>query len=190
MGDVQCQRGKEWLYPLFVVVVDPHLLLGVESGYRKDGDALLSECSLQFRPALLIAVGELVDLVVNHRDELIAVGEGVRTDVDKTVNVGTQETGHADHEELVHVPVADGHELDPLEYRVGGVHGFLQTAPVESQPGDLPVDVQTAVVEIGLALLGHRITSYRISSSPSSLCRNGCPQTFRGRGGPRRVREW
>ena len=52
-----------------------------------------------------------------------------------------------DHEELVEVRVEDREELDPLEQRPARVERFLEHAPVEGQPRDLPVEVERVVVE-------------------------------------------
>ena len=50
------------------------------------------------------------------------------------------ETGDADHEELVEVAGEDREEPGPLEQRHVFVHGQLQDALVELQPGDLPLE--------------------------------------------------
>ena len=55
-------------------------------------------------------------------------------------------SGNADHEKLVEVGREDGEELQPLEQRDCGIHGFFQDSGVEFDPADF------AVEERGLAI--------------------------------------
>ncbi|MCZ7687712.1 MAG: hypothetical protein M5U28_56810 [Sandaracinaceae bacterium] len=52
----------------------------------------------------------------------------------------TEQTGDADHEELVEVPRGDGRELEALEERNVGVARLVEHSLVELQPAQLPVD--------------------------------------------------
>ena len=64
------------------------------------------------------------------------------------------------HEELVQVVADDGQELDPLEQGGAGVVRLVQHALVEGQPGQLPVEVETGIVEVDL-LRGGRCLFHR-----------------------------
>jgi hypothetical protein len=50
------------------------------------------------------------------------------------------EPGHADHEELVEVRAEDGEEFHPLEEGHARVLRLFEDAPVELEPGELPID--------------------------------------------------
>jgi hypothetical protein len=53
------------------------------------------------------------------------------------------------HEELVQVGRRDAEELDPLQQRVGGVPGLGQHALVELEPGQLAIQVERGIREVG-----------------------------------------
>ncbi len=59
------------------------------------------------------------------------------------------EVGDPDHEHLVQVRLPDGRELGPLEQRHGGVLSELQDAVVELEPGELAVEVERRVLQVG-----------------------------------------
>ena len=63
------------------------------------------------------------------------------------------EVRHPHHEELVEVRLPDRAELDPLEQRHRGVLGELEHPVVEVEPGELAVEVERGVLEVGLALV-------------------------------------
>ena len=57
------------------------------------------------------------------------------------------QAGYADHEELVHVGEQDGQEFGALKKRVAGVLGFFENPPLEGQQAQLPVEIETGVVQ-------------------------------------------
>ena len=59
------------------------------------------------------------------------------------------QAGDADHEELVEVRAEDRRELQPLEERLVGLLGELEHALVEREPGELAVEVELGIVEVG-----------------------------------------
>ncbi len=59
------------------------------------------------------------------------------------------EAGHADHEELVEVVLVDRREVDALEQRDARVLGELQDPVVEVEPGELAVEVEGWIGEVG-----------------------------------------
>ena len=94
-------------------------------------------------PAVLRA-----DAVVDAREDL-GGGQAVgAASVDPGIDL-VMHAGDADHEELVEVRDEDGQELQPLDQRQRLVLGELQDAVVEVQPGELAVDVEGVVAQIG-----------------------------------------
>ena len=57
--------------------------------------------------------------------------------------------GHPDHEELVQIGLPDGGEADPLQKGYRDVLGQLEDPVVEVQPGQLAVEVERGVLEVG-----------------------------------------
>jgi len=145
VGDVQPQRGEQRVDPLPVELGDPCLLVRVEVQVPLDVDALVGQLGAEDRPAVAVLLQEPLDGLGHPLHQGVVVDRGVvRTGDGRALDY----PGDADHEELVHVGVADGQELDPLEQRVALVEGLLEASPVELQPGQLPVDVVALVVEV------------------------------------------
>ena len=64
---------------------------------------------------------------------------GLRIDVVR-INMGKiQKAAHPNHEELIQITGKNLHELQTLQQRYGGVHGFLQYAVIEPQPAEFSV---------------------------------------------------
>ena len=61
------------------------------------------------------------------------------------------EVGDPDHEHLVEVRLPDRRELGPLEQRHRRVLGELQDPVVEVEPGELAVEVERGILEVGTA---------------------------------------
>ncbi len=51
-------------------------------------------------------------------------------------------------EELIEVAAEDGHKLEPLEQRGSRVERLVQNAPVELEPGELPIEVEGWVADV------------------------------------------
>ena len=60
------------------------------------------------------------------------------------------EPGDSDHEELVEVVLVDRGELEPLQQREARILGQLKDTIIEVEPGELAVEVEGAVGELGL----------------------------------------
>ena len=79
-----------------------------------------------------------------------------------------EEPGHPHHVELVQIGGVDRAEAQTLEQRHLGILGQLQDPSVELQPGHLPVEVQTGIVEVGYYRLGQGdiVLSHRLPPGP------------------------
>jgi hypothetical protein len=146
-ADHQRGEGREDL----VVEAGPDLLaLGLARAVQgEDLDPVLLEGGAK-RPleAPLQPLVEVEGSLPNRRD-LLARRQPVRTArVDAGVHL-VPEPGDPDHEELVQVGRVDRAELDPLEQRHGGVLGQLQNPLVEVEPGELAVEVEAGLLQVG-----------------------------------------
>ena len=88
--------------------------------------------------------GDRVDLLVG-RQAVGATPGAARLDV-------VVERRQPDHEDLVQVRLPDRAELDPFEQGNRGVLGELEDAVVEVEPGELAVEVERRVLEVGLVI--------------------------------------
>jgi hypothetical protein len=89
-------------------------------------------------------------VAVDDRVELLLRGEPVGRWLADPRGQLSLETRHPDHEELVEIGAEDRQELDPLEQRRALVHGFMEDARVEVQPGELPIEIRLWALSFGL----------------------------------------
>jgi hypothetical protein len=145
VGHVERQRGEQRVHPLPVELGHPCALVWVELGYAHDAYPLVRELGPEGHPAQLVLGDEVPYLLGDLLHEAVVIHAGVVRAGDRVL---LHDAGDADHEELVHVRMAYGQELDALQQGVGFLERLVQAPAVEPQPGDLPVDVVLLVVEV------------------------------------------
>ncbi len=177
--------------PLPVEPCHPRPLVRDQVLHLLNGYARLGELVLDVVPAPGVAGDQVLDGGRDGLQERVPVyPQVVRAEEG---HLGHQPR-HAYHEELVHVAAAYGDELHALEDGVAGVLGLLEAAPVELEPGQLPVDEVLLVVEV--RLFGHPHSSFlrliltdsQWANSPSAVERTSIVGAMASR--PSCVRYW
>lgn len=134
-----------------------------------DADALLGEGRAHDLGELVrmarVHLPELAGEPVHHLGRREAVGPArVHPGLDLPMHAR-----HSHHEELVEVRGVDRQELQPLEQGHGAVFAELEHPVVEVEPGELAVDVEARICEVGLGGGGgHALLDCHVCDSSST----------------------
>ena len=95
----------------------------------------------------MIALGQqLLDLTADRnklRRRAHTVGSGFgRSGFDLS-----NQSGHADHEELVEVGTQDGEELQTFQQRIRFILRFIQNPMLKSEQAEFSIDIERSIVE-------------------------------------------
>ena len=151
-ADHQRRQRREDL--LVEVPVDLRPLGLARRGEGDDPDPLLLQGRAQGPVKATVEPGVELEHPFLDRIDLLTGREPVGAAcVDPGVDL-VEQPRDPDHEELIEVGGVDRAELDPLEKRDRGLLGQLQHPLVEVEPGELPVEVERRVLEVGALPIG------------------------------------
>jgi hypothetical protein len=151
MCGVQRQRGNQWEHVFQVVLADCGALGGGQVAPGQNANVVVCKQTQQFA-----LDAESVLLERAHPRETFGDLLLRRATVDCRLRYAGGgllfEAADALHEELVEVRAGNGQELDAFQERVPIAFGLSEDALVESQPGQLTVEVEAWIVEVAVVL--------------------------------------
>lgn len=128
------------------------LLSFVEFGEFADDDAAAGESGMEaFFPDLRGALSEDADFF-GDEVELIVGGEPIGGESGDFLFALFDESGDANHVELIEIGFEDGEEFAPFEERVFVIFRFMEDAGIELEPAEFSVDVAFVAVVFLLRL--------------------------------------
>jgi len=140
MGRIERLRCENREDLLAEMAIEPGLRIAVERLLAENRHLRLGKRLAEIDPNLLLAVGQPVGFL-DDRGQLLGRGQPVGAMLLDVEQLLALESGDPDHEEFIEIGARDGQEAKPLEQGVGRIAGFLEHAPVEGEPAQLPVEV-------------------------------------------------
>ena len=153
MRRVDRQRGQHRKDLFLEMLLQPRLLVLGELAAGDAGNAFALEQRHQVGKALLLVFLKPLHLAQQVLELLLGRAAVRALELDALAHLAG-EAGDPHHEELVQIVGRDREEAHPLQQRVIDVVRFLQHAPVELQPGELPVHETVGIAADGRGGLG------------------------------------
>ena len=132
------------------IIFKPRRVGGGQFGTIDDEDAFERELVAQCSPAVLLIAGQLGRDLSNPCQKL-GRGQTVHRGFSRAGLDLLNETGDADHEELVEIAGRNRQETQSLKERMHAVGSLLQNAPVEREPRKLAIDKALRIQSEGVA---------------------------------------